>query len=61
LIKIKKEYNFKDDAKAKMELNAVVDSNFFNGNIGQVRAYNTVLSTANILTIYTAGKQRYGL
>ena len=38
-----------------------INSNFFNGNIGQVRAYNTVLSTANILTIYTAGKQRYGL
>jgi hypothetical protein len=38
-----------------------INSNFFNGNVGQVRAYNTVLSTANILTIYTAGKQRYGL
>jgi peptidyl-prolyl cis-trans isomerase SurA len=32
IAKIKKEYNFKDDAKAKMELNAVVDSNFFNGS-----------------------------
>jgi hypothetical protein len=29
--------------------------------IGQVRVHNTVLSAANILTLYTATKSRYGL
>jgi hypothetical protein len=33
----------------------------FNGKIGVVRIYNTVLSAANILTLYTATKSRYGL
>ncbi len=34
---------------------------FFNGNIAQVRIYNTSLSAAQVLTIYTAGRSRYGL
>ena len=34
---------------------------FFNGNIGQSRIYNTSLSAAQVLTIYTAGRSRYGL
>jgi hypothetical protein len=33
----------------------------FKGNIGNVRIYNSALTTTEILTIYTAGKQRYGL
>jgi len=36
-------------------------SNYFTGNISVVRGYNQTLSAAEVLTIYNAGKQRYGL
>jgi hypothetical protein len=37
------------------------NTNFFTGNISVVRGYNQTLTAAQVLTIYNAGKQRYGL
>jgi hypothetical protein len=36
-------------------------TNYFTGNISVVRGYTQTLSAAEVLTIYNAGKQRYGL
>ena len=38
-----------------------INSNFFNGNISTIQAYNTVLTQTEITTIYNATKTRYGL
>lgn len=38
-----------------------INSNFFNGNISYIRAYNSVLSQTEITTIYNATKSRYGI
>jgi hypothetical protein len=37
------------------------NTNFFTGNISVVRGYNQTLTAAQVLTIYNAGKGRYGL
>lgn len=50
IAKIKKEYNFKEDAKAKAELIASVDTNFFNGSW---KAASASKLTKNLLSIGT--------
>ena len=37
------------------------NTNYFNGNISVVRGYSQTLTAAQVLTIYNAGKGRYGL